>query len=148
MASGPSVCKVESSAKPLEPVGAILPFNVQPRLQARTNACTGSNAFLGCIQPQLQPIRSDTSIVLPLSNTHKSPSSITPRAQLVHTCKFHEVDRPLLELCHLVACAHISQAFQSQSSDLSGGVPAGILRISSSTCSGIRQGGIGDNVGS
>ena len=46
MASGPSVCSGVSSARPLEPVGAMFPCSVQPRLESRTTACTGSNVVL------------------------------------------------------------------------------------------------------
>jgi hypothetical protein len=38
-----SVCRGESSAKPLEPVGSMLPCNVQPRLQSLMMEWNGSN---------------------------------------------------------------------------------------------------------
>ena len=41
-ATGPSVCRGESSANPLEPVGSVPPCSVQPRLQSLTMECIGS----------------------------------------------------------------------------------------------------------
>ena len=43
---------------------------------------------------------------------------------------------------------HLSSVSKPTGRFNSGGVPAGILRISASTCSGIGQGGIGDSAGS
>ena len=69
---------------------------------AETLASIKQKVFLGCSQPQLLPIRSDTLMVFLLSSTHQLPSSIAPKAQLVRICRIREVDCPLPELCHLV----------------------------------------------